>query len=178
MRFLIILLTLCSLTLPTIASATDVTDIPVVQQDLAIATQYWGVTISPYAVEVRPLVLTGAVAESEQPGHSQRLSAETARALLPKTSEYRWACVIIVHEYGHSTGHGHVTDPNNVMYPAPSADSVPGCNAAFPSLEEEAHAEVRIEQAEIKNENRAAAKRHRSAAQKHHRHHHHAKRKR
>lgn len=28
-----------------------------------------------------------------------------------------WACMTVLHEYGHELGLGHSSDPNNVMYP-------------------------------------------------------------
>jgi hypothetical protein len=181
----LLLVVLCFLALPTTAvapttaAATDVTNVPVMQQDLAIAAQYWGVTLSPYTVKVEPLVTEPnlyAVAQADEPGNWQRIAPAFWEAN-DNVEGLRIICVMVVHEYGHSTGHPHVTDPNNVMYPVLVESSVPGCNAAFPSLQDalqtqfnaEVQGEVRLEIAEASKRRHAAKRHHRRHQTRHHR---------
>lgn len=48
----------------------------------------------------------------------------------PRTT-WTWAkfCTVLVHEFGHLTGHRHSPDPNDVMAPL-FADPLPACTAA------------------------------------------------
>ena len=123
------------------ASDLDVTATVLVQQDLNIAAQYWNVSptavaaankCASYTVEVGALEnAPPAIAEASQPGCWLRIAPETWTTFQPASPELLQDCAIIVHEFGHSTGQPHSADPNNVMYPSVSIDSVPGCNAAF-----------------------------------------------
>ena len=124
---------------PAIASGLDVTSMPTAQRNVMIAARYWGASVPDYRVEVDPVSSTeiGALAEAEEPGNWQRISPT-----FWNSGEARHICVVSVHEYGHSLGNGHSADPANVMYWQPSEDSVPGCNAAYPSLHEEAQKSV------------------------------------
>jgi hypothetical protein len=140
--FLLILALAAVLAWTSNAHAEDVTASPIAQQNIAIASAYWGVTIPGYHVEVAALQSTApkAVGEAGEPGNWQRIAPEFWAA-----KELRILCVIETHEYGHSLGHEHVTDPTNVMYPDPSENSVPGCDV-YPSCEEEAQVIVQAEQ--------------------------------
>ena len=120
----------------------DATANPVVRQDLAIAAQYWGVspaTIAAtnkedsYKVTVGVLKSKGpmAVAEAARPGGWMNISPIIWNDFRSTSADVRLACVVFVHEYGHSLGYRHVRDPKSVMNPEPREDSVPGCNAAF-----------------------------------------------
>ena len=123
----------------------DVTPIPIVQRFLSIAAEYWHETpaqvaaangCATYTVEVGPTAGVANEGEAMQPGCWQRWSPSVWDQLLEERGnpeELRADCLLTVHEYGHSTGHGHVDDPANVMYAQrTSLSAVPGCTRAFP----------------------------------------------
>ena len=134
----------------------QVTANPLIQKYLGIASQYWHISPSQvardnncnsYVVVSAPLVSLSpdAYAEAGKPGCWMRLSPNLWQSLLYEThqsdqmviSQYgmfslRIGCVAVVHEFGHSTGHGHAPDPSSVMNATPTANSVPACTAAFP----------------------------------------------
>src|ERR1035437_3473838 len=130
----------------------DITSTPIIQKYLRIAAQYWHhtptsvahhsgcerykVVVSKLAPETGP----SAVAEADTPGCWLRYSPNTWRqiqsSLAGEDSDYglREGCVLAVHEFGHSLGHKHSTDPDNVMYPYVSIASVNACNTTYPGV--------------------------------------------
>jgi hypothetical protein len=123
----------------------DITDIPIVQRFVTIAADYWHVSpaqvaasngCGEYTVEVGPTVDATTEGEALEPGCWQRWAPATWNQLVEEranTEDLRVDCLLAVHEYGHSTGHAHVADPANVMYPGKtSLTAVPGCTSAFP----------------------------------------------
>ncbi len=151
------------------AAAEDVTSSPTAERNIAIAAAYWGSEIPGYAVEVEPLP-DGDVGLSPQPGTVQAIDPS-----LWNSGKRRFLCAVETHEYGHSLGFGHSNDPSNVMYPPPSEDAVPGCNAAYPTYEQEIiDADQPVMEAEFAAEPsaappRAAPRHHRRACHRHHR---------
>jgi hypothetical protein len=141
LRAAVILTVFASLALSTAAQAdgVDVTQTPIVQRYLSLAAAYWGTTAPcpAYVVEVAPLASADpADAEAAQPGCSMRYGPETWQKILSGAMP-RWGCLTTTHEYGHSLGHGHVADPNDIMneHGAWTAwESVPGCTDAFPEV--------------------------------------------
>jgi hypothetical protein len=123
----------------------DVTAIPIVQRFVSIAADFWRESpaqlaadngCASYTVEVGPTVIATSEGEAAQPGCWQRWSPGVWNQLLEErgnAEDLRTDCLLTVHEYGHSTGRGHVDDPANVMYgQKTSLSAVPGCTAAFP----------------------------------------------
>ena len=123
----------------------DITAIPVVQRFIQIAADYWHVSpaevaarngCATYTVEVGATADAVTEGEALEPGCWQRWSPGTWNQLVEERTnpeDLRMDCLLAVHEYGHSTGHSHVQDSANVMYPGrTSLTAVPGCTAAFP----------------------------------------------
>lgn len=103
-----------------------------------VAAQTFTPLCGPVTIEAQPLV-NGvlALAEADTTTCTVRFGPSVARAN-PET-----VCVEMTHEYGHLSGLGHSTDPNNIMYPDEQNRLYQPCrdaaNAAFTSVDHVAY---------------------------------------
>lgn len=126
-RATILLLTTLVLGVPAAARAegdVDVSASVVVTQLKQMAVEYWGAEACPagYTVvvgEVLDFEPNGerAGAEASEPGCFTRIGANVWHDHLAADRRSTALCALFVHEYGHSLGHAHTTDPLSVMSP-------------------------------------------------------------
>ena len=97
---------------------------PAAQTAADIAAAYWGQAPCSGQVEVAWSALDGDVNASsswENPVGPYDDPAENSacRIVFNATSDWDWPkfCTVLVHEYGHLTGHPHSDDRSDVMYP-------------------------------------------------------------
>lgn len=89
-----------------------------------IASAYWGTDACGGAIEITWASLTGDInarSDWENPVAAYDDPAENADCTITFNTAQRWTwpmfCTVMVHEYGHLTGHPHSGDPTDVMYP-------------------------------------------------------------
>lgn len=99
------------------------------QKLLTIAKEYWGAEAAcPGGYDVlvneitdQPAEVDGtnqkAAGEAAMPGCFMRVIPSVWLEDLTLGASAEIICAIVVHEYGHSLGHPHSTDPNSVMNP-------------------------------------------------------------
>jgi hypothetical protein len=94
-----------------------------------LAQEYWGyepVCPGGYHVYVNNITDqpnnpdgtgTNAAGEAEVPGCSMRIIPSYWEETLSPGAQTEDTCAVFIHEYGHSLGHPHTTNPNSVMNP-------------------------------------------------------------
>lgn len=102
---------------------------PAVAHGLAVAAAFWGRTPPgcPRGVRVLGYTLPDGIG-----GYGGGLGEDGCEIWIQKRHWPRWGatqkCLILVHEYGHVLGLGHVEDPRSVMYSGTlNPRSVPAC---------------------------------------------------
>ncbi len=117
MRTLALILLILALPATAVADQ-DVSGTPEVARLTGVAERYWHAApaCASYAVLVGPLVLQGVAGEATIPGCWMRFDP-TSWAEPGALGEFD-RCTVFVHEWGHSLGYEHTTDPNSVMDPA------------------------------------------------------------
>lgn len=171
-RLVALVMLLLSLVATKVAVAdTNVTATTKATQLLGDAAAYWQRTpmCATYTILVGPITDQPAAAEAEEPGCWMRISERAWGEVAPWT-----LCVTVVHEYGHSLGEPHNTNPLSVMNPA--VEYTTGKPAVCTTLEVETIAhENAVMDAKIARENtqeREALARERRDLACLHRHHH------
>lgn len=102
-----------------IAQAAPAPFTPAMEADYAYAAEWWGAPEPTGCWGVERLAVTAA----ELPPNVLGRATQPEDELVDCTIEVRddlVACTqreVMLHEYGHLLGHGHSTDPTNIMYP-------------------------------------------------------------
>jgi hypothetical protein len=101
-----------------------------------IAAAYWGTNPCGGAIQIAWQGLEGDVnarSDWENPASAYDDPSQNTNCVITVNTDQHWTwpmfCTVIVHEYGHLTGHPHSSDPHDVMYPF-FVQPVPQCEPA------------------------------------------------
>jgi hypothetical protein len=113
---------------------------PAMQTAQSIAGAYWGQSACGGQVSVDWTAMdpdTNAFSSWSVPGTPTATAADyyACHISFNSAAPFDWPkfCTIVVHEYGHLTGHQHVADPADVMTPIYSVPVAPCAQTADPS---------------------------------------------
>lgn len=105
----------------------------------SIAASHWGSVACAGKVEIawraRPRLVSAVSSWSNRlnPYDDAQGNFDCRVEFNPRAT-WTWAkfCTVLVHEFGHLTGHRHSSDPHDVMSPV-LVDPLPACTAVRPS---------------------------------------------